>query len=99
MRALKNPRLTAGQELERVKHEYQSTIQTIERQLKRALAEAGEMRVSCRMTSDERTVRITAKNEAISPGQAGAARAGTHGRRRRVEASGGRAQTGGGRGL
>jgi len=51
-----------GQELERVKHEYQNTIQTIERQLKRALAEAGECGV-VRMTSDERTVRITAKNE------------------------------------
>jgi hypothetical protein len=45
------------QELERTKGEFESTTQTVDQQLKQALAEAGERRVGCRMQSDEKASR------------------------------------------
>ena len=51
------------QELERVRGEFQSTTQAADQKLKQALARAGEQRVSCRMSSDERAVRANNRNE------------------------------------
>ena len=51
------------QELERIKGEFESTTQTVDRELKRAMAEAGEMRVACRMESDEKASRALEKND------------------------------------
>jgi hypothetical protein len=53
------------QELERIKGEFESTIQTVDQQLKRALAEAGERRVACRMESDGKAFRILEKNDRL----------------------------------
>ena len=39
----------------------------VDQELKQAMARAGESRVSTRMESDERTVRITARNERLYP--------------------------------
>jgi len=50
-------------EIERIKAEFQAATRTADQQLKQALAEAGEGRVSCRMRVDERTVRVIAKCE------------------------------------
>jgi len=55
------------EEQARSKSDYQNAVQTVEQQLKRTLAEAGEQRVSRRMKSDERTVRITARHERMYP--------------------------------
>jgi hypothetical protein len=52
-------------DIERIKSEYAATAQTVDQELKRSLAEAGEGRVSTRMASDERTVRVNTKNEHI----------------------------------
>lgn len=51
------------QEIERLNAEFQSVSQNSERELKKALSEAGEERVACRMEADERTVRVQNKNE------------------------------------
>ena len=53
------------QELERIKGEFESTTQTVDHQLKQALAEAGEWRVACRMQSDEKASRALEKNERL----------------------------------
>jgi S-DNA-T family DNA segregation ATPase FtsK/SpoIIIE len=53
------------QELERIKGEFESTIQTVDQQLKQALAEAGERRVGCRMQSDEKASRALEKNDRL----------------------------------
>ncbi len=50
------------QELERIHEEFATTTQTVEQQLKQALAEAGERRVGCRMESDEKASRALEKN-------------------------------------
>jgi DNA segregation ATPase FtsK/SpoIIIE, S-DNA-T family len=51
------------QEVERIKNEFESTTRTVDRQLKQALAEAGERRVACRMGCDEKASRALAKND------------------------------------
>src|SRR5262249_36773853 len=51
------------EEIGRIKEEYLSISQTADQELKRSLASAGDLRVKCRMESDQRTVRVTAKNE------------------------------------
>jgi hypothetical protein len=51
------------QELERIKGEFESTTQTVDQELKRALAEAGERRVACRMENDEKGARALEKND------------------------------------
>jgi DNA segregation ATPase FtsK/SpoIIIE, S-DNA-T family len=51
------------QELERIKGESESTTQTVDQQLKQALAEAGEWRVACRMESDDKASRALEKND------------------------------------
>jgi hypothetical protein len=51
------------QELERIKSEFVSTTQTVDQQLKQALAEAGERRVGCRMEADEKASRALEKND------------------------------------
>ncbi len=51
------------QELERIKNEFETTTRTVDEQLKQGMAKASEARVACRMRSDERTVRINARNE------------------------------------
>lgn len=50
-------------ELERVKGDFETTTRTADQKLKQALAEAGDLRVSCRMSSDERAVRANSRNE------------------------------------
>jgi hypothetical protein len=51
------------QELERMQGEFESTTQSVEQELKQALAEAGELRVGCRMESDEKASRALEKND------------------------------------
>ena len=46
------------QELERIKTEFVDATRMADQQLKRALAEAGELRVACRMASDEKASRV-----------------------------------------
>ena len=53
------------QELERIKSEFESTTRTVDQQLKRTLAEAGEQRVGCRMQSDEKASRALEKNDRL----------------------------------
>ena len=51
------------QETDRIKAEFQTLTKEVDQQLKRALAEAGESRVSTRMENDERTVHINDRND------------------------------------
>ena len=53
------------QQLERIKAEFESTTQSVDHQLKQALAEAGEWRVACRMGSDEKASRALEKNDRL----------------------------------
>ena len=53
------------QELERIKGEFESTTRTVDQELKRTLAEAGERRVACRMRSDERASRVLETNDRL----------------------------------
>jgi hypothetical protein len=50
-------------ELERIKGEFESTTQSVNQELKQALAEAGERRVACRMESDGKAFRALEKND------------------------------------
>jgi DNA segregation ATPase FtsK/SpoIIIE-like protein len=52
-------------DIERAKKGFQNTLQTEEQQVKQAVASAGDLRVKCRMESDQRTVRATAKSEQL----------------------------------
>jgi DNA segregation ATPase FtsK/SpoIIIE, S-DNA-T family len=52
-------------EMERIRGEFKSTTQTAEQELRQANSEAGDHRVACRMKSDERTVRASAKCERL----------------------------------
>ena len=51
------------EEMERIKDGFLATTQTADQKLKQGLAHAGERRVSCRMSSDERAVRVNSRNE------------------------------------
>jgi S-DNA-T family DNA segregation ATPase FtsK/SpoIIIE len=51
------------QELERIHGEFESTTQSVDQELKQALAEAGEWRVACRMGTDEKASRALEKND------------------------------------
>ncbi len=53
------------QEVKRLHQDYENTVRSVDHQLKQALAQAGERRVSCRMKSDEKTVRATATCERL----------------------------------
>ena len=53
------------EDIARLKNEYADNAQTVDQELKRSLAEAGESRVSTRMASDERTVRVNTRNEQL----------------------------------
>jgi hypothetical protein len=53
------------QEFERIKAGFVTLTESFETNLRKAVAEAGEMRVARRMKSDERTVKIGAKNDAM----------------------------------
>ena len=53
------------QELQRIQQEYQTAAQTADHDLKQTLAKAGESRVACRMSADERTVKINARSEEL----------------------------------
>jgi hypothetical protein len=53
------------QEVKRLHQEYENTVRAVDQQLKKALAQAGERRVSCRMQSDQKTVRATAACERL----------------------------------
>src|SRR5205085_561382 len=44
--------------LERIKSEFGATLQSVDQQLKQAQVKASNERVSCRMDTDERTVRL-----------------------------------------
>ena len=61
--ALERSELHSEQELARIREEYATIIQTVDQQLKQALAEAGERRVACRMASDEKASRALEKND------------------------------------
>ena len=52
-------------ELHRIGDHYTTTTHQVEAELKRALVNAGELRVSSRMRSDEKTVRLTARHEQL----------------------------------
>ncbi|MCX6930404.1 MAG: FtsK/SpoIIIE domain-containing protein, partial [Verrucomicrobia bacterium] len=52
-----------NRELERIRGEFTGTTHTVEQHLKQALAEAGELRVGCRMDSDEKASRALERNE------------------------------------
>jgi DNA segregation ATPase FtsK/SpoIIIE, S-DNA-T family len=52
-------------EIERIKAEFAAAHQNADQQLRQALAEAGELRVSCRMKNDERTVHADTRNERL----------------------------------
>ena len=51
------------QELERVQQEHAATTQGVDRQLKQTLSQAGDLRVACRMRTDERAVHANSSNE------------------------------------
>jgi DNA segregation ATPase FtsK/SpoIIIE, S-DNA-T family len=51
------------QALERIKNEFGSVTQSADQLLKQAQSEASNRRVSCRMESDERTVRLNSRHE------------------------------------
>ena len=51
--------------IERFDHQYQEGTQDSDQALKRAMADAGQMRVTTRMKADEKTVRLTATNQRI----------------------------------
>ena len=50
-------------DVQRLRTEFQEITRDADRQLKQAVAEGGQRRVSCRMTTDERTVRANQRNE------------------------------------
>ncbi len=50
-------------EQQRVALEFETTIRNTDQELKQFSLKAGEARVACRMTADEKTVRITRKHE------------------------------------
>jgi len=52
-------------ELERIRGEFTGTTQSVEQRLKQALAEAGELRVGCRMDGDEKASRALEKNDRL----------------------------------
>ncbi len=60
--ALERSEVHYQQELERLKHEFVTTTQTVDQQLKQTLAEAGERRVGCRMAADEKASRALETN-------------------------------------
>jgi len=53
------------QEQQRLQDNYQNTSQSVDQQLKQILAQAGESRVSCRMRTDEKTARVSARQERL----------------------------------
>jgi hypothetical protein len=53
------------QELQRIDTEHNNITESVERDLKRALAQAGEMRVACRMNCDEKMARAVARNDRL----------------------------------
>ncbi len=53
------------QELERLKNDFAQRTQQADQRLKQSLAEAGDLRVACRMRSDQRTVRANTRNERL----------------------------------
>jgi hypothetical protein len=53
------------QEIQRIAAEYENTTKTVDRDLKRAIANAGEQRVARRMESDSRAFRILARNDQL----------------------------------
>ena len=86
------------QELERIRGEFEDTTQTVDQQLKQALAEAGERRVACRMESDEKASRALEKNDRLHRAKLDRLRRQHVGDARTVEANGGDAPEGGGGG-
>jgi DNA segregation ATPase FtsK/SpoIIIE, S-DNA-T family len=63
-------------ELQRIGDEYAAIAQRVESELKRALADSGEQRVSYRMKSDEKTVRVAATHERLHRARLAALEAG-----------------------
>ena len=53
------------QEIERLHEAHKETIQASDQRLKKAMAEAGDRRVACRMASDEKAVRAGNRNERL----------------------------------
>ena len=52
-------------EAQRFQDQFRATTETVNQELKRTLAKAGESRVAVRMDSDEKTVRITARHKQL----------------------------------
>ena len=52
-------------ELERIRGEFTGATHSVEQRLKQSLAEAGELRVACRMDSDEKTSLVLERNERL----------------------------------
>jgi DNA segregation ATPase FtsK/SpoIIIE, S-DNA-T family len=53
-------------ELERIRTEFETTTRSADQELKQATAGAGDLRVKCRMETDQRMVRATARHEQLS---------------------------------
>ncbi|HTL59710.1 MAG TPA: FtsK/SpoIIIE domain-containing protein [Candidatus Limnocylindrales bacterium] len=52
-------------ELQRIQTEFQTTIQGATERLRQTQGAAGDLRVKCRMESDQHAVRVTARNETL----------------------------------
>lgn len=53
------------EELDHIQQQFRDATQAADQRLKQALGEAGDQRVSCRMESDQRTVRANKTNERL----------------------------------
>jgi S-DNA-T family DNA segregation ATPase FtsK/SpoIIIE len=54
------------QKIERIKNDFGATTQSVDQQLKQSQSQASNDRVACRMTTDERTVKLNARHEQLS---------------------------------
>jgi len=57
-------------EIKRLQDQFRATTEVIDQELKRTLAKGGESRVSIRMKSDEKAVRVTAHHEQLHTARA-----------------------------
>jgi flagellar motility protein MotE (MotC chaperone) len=62
---LEKSELRYQQTVQEIDENYAKTGQEVEQELKRSVGRAGELRVSCRMRTDERMVQTTAKHEQL----------------------------------
>ncbi len=62
---LHNAETHHAQEVQHIHQQYEETTRSSEQRLKQTVADAGQQRVATRMKADEKTVRVTGKNEAL----------------------------------